>query len=323
MRITNVIAKAALALTLSIGSAQAQDFVSPDILILGDSQISFGSGPVFVDFFSNIKTHCSPTPRQADALGQLDDMRVAAIGVRSTSIPSWIARSGSAKDTICEVDPKWMVNAGTYGFINETGNQYAQIGRGDAYQFCAPGQSALEHMFRDNYYDPGLLMMTFLGNSARRWAESPQRAIDDVSEMMAQLPPDMPCIFMTTAPAYRQDIIDLRLRAQTNLEAAFEATGSQCTFVRGATPETVAANQGNRNYFRLNSSGNVKDPFHPNTAAAENFFALEMDSICEAIFEQIAPEAIPEDGLLSVLQPVDPMPIGLSAQMSSMTGYGN
>lgn len=288
--IQNAIRNASIAAICAMplaNQSRAQDFVSPDILILGDSQISFGSGPAFLDFFSDIKTHCSPTPEQERYLSRLGDMEVGVIGVRSTSLPSWTARRGAAKDTICEVDPTWNVNAGSYGVINETGNKYVQIGRGEQYQFCERGQSAFETMFRDDYYDPGLLLLTFLGNSSRRWAEDPEAAVRDVEEMTAQLPPDIPCIFMTTAPAYREDIVERRLLAQTNLMAAFEQTGSQCSFVPGATPETVAANLGNASFFRRNSNGAVKDPFHPNTRAAENFFDLEMDAICNAVFEQI------------------------------------
>ena len=214
-------------------------------------------------------------------------MRVGVIGVRSTSIGSWIARSGPAKDAICKEDKKWRVNAGTYGFVNMTDNKYVQIGKGREYQFCAPRKSAFEHMFREDYYNPRLLLMSFLGNSARRWANDPQSAVRDVEEMMRQLPDDTPCIFMTTAPAFSKKIVDLRLKAQKNLMRAFEKTNSRCTFVPGATPETVAANQGNVNYFRLNKRGLVKDPFHPNERAAKNFFALEMDGICNAIFEQV------------------------------------
>lgn len=269
------------------GPAQAEEFVSPEILILGDSQISFGSGPAFLEFFTDIKQHCHPNPQQEQNLKQLGEMRVGVIGVRSTSIGSWIARKGAAKNTICKEDRKWRVNAGTYGFVNTTGNKYVQIGKGREYQFCTPEKSAFEHMFRENYYDPKLLLMSFLGNSAKRWANSPQAAIDDVAEMMRQLPSDTPCIFMTTAPAFSKKIVDLRLKAQKNLMAAFEETGSRCTFVPGATPQTVAANQGNKHYFRLNKRGMVKDPYHPNAAAAKNFFALEMDGICNAIFTQI------------------------------------
>jgi len=287
MRLLNRVFGAALGVCLSIGSASADDFVSPEILILGDSQISFGSGPAFLEFFTDIKKHCSPNPKQLSNLERLGKMRVGVIGVRSTSIGSWIARSGSAKDTICEEDRKWRVNAGTYGFVNMTGNKYVQIGRGKEYQFCAPKKSAFEEMFREDYYNPRLLLMSFLGNSARRWAEDPQTAVRDVEEMMRQLPSETPCIFMTTAPAFKKEIVDLRLKAQKNLMAAFETTDSRCTFVPGATPQTVAANQGNKNYFRLNKRGLVKDPYHPNARAAKNFFALEMNGICNAIFEQI------------------------------------
>ena len=268
-------------------SASAQDFVSPEILILGDSQISFGSGPAFLEFFNDIEGHCQANKEQMQNLKKLGKMRVGVIGVRSTSIHSWTARSGRSKDTICKEDRKWRVNAGTYGFINMTGNKYVQIGKGKEYQFCAPKKSAFEYMFRDGYYEPKLLLMSFLGNSAKRWANSLEAAIEDVEKMMAQLPPDVPCVFMTTAPAYKKEIVDLRLKAQDNLMSAFEATGARCSFVPGATPETVLANQGNKNYFRLNKRGMVKDPYHPNRAAAKNFFALEMNGICNAVFDQM------------------------------------
>lgn len=287
MRFLNQLLGAVCCFVSLNGFAHADDFISPEILILGDSQISFGSGPAFLEFFTDIKKHCSPNADQADNLERLGEMRVGVIGVRSTSIGSWIARDGPAKDTICEEDRKWRVNAGTYGFINMTDNKYVQIGQGREYQFCAPQKSAFEEMFREGYYSPRLLLMSFLGNSAQRWAADREAAIRDVSEMMRQLPEDTPCIFMTTAPAFKKEIVDLRLRAQANLMAAFEETGSRCTFVPGATPETVAANQGNTHYFRLNGAGMVKDPYHPNAAAAKNFFALEMDGICNAIFEQV------------------------------------
>ncbi|MEP1943324.1 MAG: SGNH/GDSL hydrolase family protein [Sulfitobacter sp.] len=277
-----------LFLSMIIGlPVKAADFVSPEILILGDSQISFGSGPAFLEFFTDIKEHCHANTEQAQHLKKLGEMRVGVIGVRSTSIHSWTARSGKRKDTICKEDRKWRVNAGTYGFINMTGNKYVQIGKGREYQFCAPRKSAFEHMFREGYYDPKLLLLSFLGNSAKRWADSEDAAIEDVEKMMAQLPQGTPCIFMTTAPAYKKEIVNLRLKAQKNLMSAFEKTNARCSFVPGATPETVLANQGNKHYFRLNKHGMVKDPYHPNQKAAENFFALEMDGICTAIFDQV------------------------------------
>ena len=271
-----------------VTSAKAQEFTSPEILILGDSQISFGSGPAFLEFFTDIKKHCSPNRREEGYLKRLGEMRVGVIGVRSTSLHSWTARSGRAKDAVCEVDPKWKVNAGTYGFVNMTDNKFVQIGKGAEYQFCEPNKSPFEAMFREDYYEPKLLLMSFLGNSSRRWAESKEKAKEDVLRMMDHVPEDIPCIFMTTAPAFSKKIVDLRLKAQKNLMQAFEETGNRCTFVPGSTPQTVAANQGNKQFFRLNKDGMVKDPFHPNQHAAKNFFALEMDNICHAIFEQIS-----------------------------------
>ena len=144
-------------------------------------------------------------------------------------------------------------------------------------------------MFREDYYAPRLLLLSFLGNSASRWAKHPEKAVEDVEAMMAQLPEDVPCIFMTTAPAYKKKTVDLRLKAQENLSAAFEKTGARCSFVPGATPETIAANQGNRAHFRKHKSGKVKDPFHPNKTAAKKFFSLNMASICTAVFDQLSP----------------------------------
>jgi hypothetical protein len=259
-------------LALAPHSAQAKDpFISPDIVILGDSQIPFGSGPAFLEFFENIK----------------GEMNVAVIGVRSTALQHWTARKGRGKAAICKVDPKWKVNAGTYGFINRTGNKYAQIGRGAPYQFCKSGKSAFEAMFAPDYYQPRLLLMSFLGNATARWGNSRDKALEDVTATMAQIPSGTPCIFMTTAPPYSKKITDRRLKAQANIKWAFEQSGAACTFVEGATPETVAANQGNKKFFRVNKKGRVKDPFHPNEKAAKNFFAIEMDTICTAIYDEI------------------------------------
>ncbi|MEM8654935.1 MAG: SGNH/GDSL hydrolase family protein [Pseudomonadota bacterium] len=278
---------ACLALVPASLAAQPADFQSPSIVILGDSQIPFGSGPVFLEFFENIKSHCPPTPQQAANLEVLADMKVAVIGVRSTSLHSWTAKMGRAKGAICDVDPKWKVNAGTYGFINTTGNKYKQIGQGEAYQFCEKDQSAFQTMFRDGYYEPKLILLSFLGNSAKRWAGSYDKALEDVQKMNAQLPAGVPCIFMTTAPSYSKKITDLRLKAQANVKRAFAESGSQCSFVEGATPQTVAANQGNKKYFRLSKSGKVKDPYHPNEKAAKTFFMIAMDDICTAVYDQI------------------------------------
>ncbi len=273
--------------TSPVIAAPEKEFQSPDILVLGDSQLSFGSGPVFLDFFQDIKSHCAPEEEKVSLLKKLGHMSVGVIGVRSTSLISWVARDKRGKRTICDVDPKWKVNAGTFGIVNKTKNKYVQIGQGPEYQFCKKGKSPFEAMFEDGYYKPKLLIMSFLGNSASRWARDKNNALRDVNRTMAQLPPGLPCIFMTTAPPYRKKIVDLRLKAQKNVKYAFMKNGSRCSFVEGFTPETIAANLGNKRFFRLKKSGAVKDPFHPNRKAAHKFFSVEMNDICNAVFNQI------------------------------------
>ncbi len=263
-------------------TAQAdQAFKSPDILVLGDSQLSFGAGPAFVDFLSMLEKNC-------DAPGTRN-LSVGVIGVRSTSLATWVARSGRAKGPICNVDPKWRVNAGSYGSINRSGNQFVQIGKGAPYQFCKKDKSAFEAMFADDYYVPRLIILFFLGNAAERWAGSARTTLQDVRETLRQLPTDVPCIFMTTAPPYSQKVLDLRLDAQTNLEKAFATVGGRCTFISGLNDATIAANLGRKESFRRSKSGKVKDPFHPTEAAATKFLKLSRTQLCKAIVSELMP----------------------------------
>lgn len=272
------------------GTAQADTnphktaFNSPDILILGDSQIPFGAGPSFLNFFENLVENCGFKPKVSDKLG---DQTVAVIGVRSSSLGTWTRRSKSGKRAICTVDPKWRVNAGTYGTVNRSDNIYVQIGQGQDYQFCAPNKSAFETMFQPDYYDPKLLFLTFLGNSSGTWARSKDAAISDVKAAIEHLPAHIPCVFMTTAPTYYKKTVKQRLKAQENLKTAFAETGNRCSFVDGYTPETIKANQGVRRHFRQRKSGKVKDPFHPNKRAAHMFFRLRHAAICKAVATQL------------------------------------
>lgn len=277
----------AAAAMLMTSPVAAQDFKSPDILVLGDSQISFGSGPVFVDFLSNLAARCAPTGRDKRRLKKLDLQNVGVIGVRSSSIHSWAARSGAAKGSICDVDKKWKVNAGTYGVVNTTNNQFKQMGQGRNYQFCSAGKSPFEAMFQKGYYDPDLLILSFLGNAARRWADNPDLAVKDARQLSAHLPQGLPCVFMTTAPAHTKKVANLRARAQANIKSAFAQTGNRCVFVEGITPDTVAANQSTPRFFRRNEAGRVKDPYHPNERGARHFFDLRAPAICEAVFSAL------------------------------------
>ena len=265
-------------------SSQASDFKSPDVLVLGDSQISFGAGPAFVDFISNLEANCSPKRREKTLLKKIDTTNVAVIGVRSTSLHSWTARGGAAKGSVCDVDPKWKVNAGSYGVVNTTKNQFVQIGQGRNYQFCKKGEAPFETMFDASYYDPKLLILTFLGNATKRWQTEPELTMRDVQLTAKQLPKGMPCVFMTTAPAYKPSISKRRFEAQENIRKAMAREGHRCVFVDGLTEQTMAANHGNKSFFRLNKSGGVKDPFHPNQRGARQHLKIVAPQLCKAIF---------------------------------------
>ena len=259
--------------------AMAQDaFTSPDVLVLGDSQLSFGAGVAFIEFLKKNGKACGLDPSWS----------IGVLGVRSSSLRAWTARDGGGKKAICDVDPKWKVNAGSFGFINKTGNKYVQIGQGDAYQFCAAERSPFQSMFAGGYYDPKIFVMAFLGNATERWANSEAEALDDVKRTMQDVPNDLPCIFMTTAPGYTSKINGERQRAQDNIEKAFKTAGKRCTFVQGYTAATIAANQGNASKFRLKPDGTVKDPYHPTENSAREFLSLIKGSLCSAFKAELA-----------------------------------
>ena len=52
-----------------------QRFKTPSILVIGDSQVSFGSGQVFMEFFENLEVNCNPDARQS--------VRLSVLGNRS------------------------------------------------------------------------------------------------------------------------------------------------------------------------------------------------------------------------------------------------
>jgi hypothetical protein len=273
---TLVLAVAALCLSRP---ALAEVAGAPDVLVLGDSQLSFGAGKAFVRAIGAMRGDC----------GLARDATVGVIGVRSSTLQSWTSAGRGAKAAICDVDPTWKVNAGVYGTLAQGENPYVQIGRGAQFQFCTPDRSPLQAVFHDGYYRPRLLIMMLMGNAAERWAGSPEAALQDVRAFVADLPRGQPCIFMTSAPPYGKKTVRLRQRAQENIAAAFARAGMACAFVPGFTPATVRENQGNAANFRRKASGRVKDPYHPTEAAAHRFLALERAALCRAMAAQLAP----------------------------------
>lgn len=261
---------------------------SPEILVIGDSQISFGAGKVYLEFFEQLKNDLPNLSNNKTVINTLKNAQAAAIGVRSTSLQNWtIRKEGKVKNVICEIDKRWGVNAGVYGIEGNKNRKYINIGQGDAYQFCKPNQSALEVMFENGYYKPKLLVMAFLGNSAERWAEAPHKALADVKATMSQIPANMPCVFLTTSPSYDEATNQTRWIAQANIKHAFETLGARCSFVEGFTEETTKAAQGNKAFFKTNDEGVVTDIHHPNIDAARKFFEIKKDDLQNAVIKQL------------------------------------
>lgn len=254
---------------------------SPDVLVLGDSQLSFGAGTAFVSLFDRLKGRCGLAP----------DTTVGVIGVRSSSLQSWTSAHKAAKGAICDIDRKWKVNAGVYGTLSHGPSPFVQIGQGAQFQFCTPERSPLRAVFHNGYYQPRLLVMFLMGNATERWAGSAEAALQDVQSFLADLPKGQPCIFMTSAPPYQEKLVRLRQKAQDNVAAAFARAGGSCSFVAGFTPATVRENQGNAAHFRRKGSSKVKDPFHPNETAQRRFLALQRDALCTAVAAQLSRRA--------------------------------
>ncbi|MEP3347102.1 MAG: SGNH/GDSL hydrolase family protein [Litoreibacter sp.] len=254
----------------------------PDVLILGDSQISFGAGAVYLDFFDNLNRHCGSVMSKAQ-LSDLGKARTLALGVRSTSLHSWIARSGASKGTICDVDKKYGVNAGVYGVNGNSERKFIQIGKERGFRYCARNESAFEGAFKNPANHPKLLVLNFLGNSEKRWSESQSAADADVRKTLQQIPSDVPCVVLTTAPVFSKQTNDKRMAAQTRLERALEKAGSRCQLVKGYTSQTRNAIEGKSQYFRRNKSGKIIDPHHPSEAAIRQFMKSTGPKICEAM----------------------------------------
>lgn len=282
---TGKIVSTVLAFMASALLGGASVSAQPDVLILGDSQISFGAGKEYMEFFADLPSRCDMTPERTRLIKKLGQRQTAAIGVRSTSLQSWTSTSGAPRGAICDVDKKYGVNAGVYGIDGNPDRVFVQIGKGASYQFCTAGQTAFQAMFADGYYAPDLLILTFLGNSADRWANGTEGAQQDVRRSLDQIPADMPCIFISSAPVYLKETNDKRMTAQTHVTQAFRQADAQCAVVEGFNAETRAAIEGKAKYFRRNDAGRVKDPHHPSPAAIRQFLKLNTDDLCDAIFK--------------------------------------
>ncbi len=270
--------------------AQGETPDAPELIVIGDSQLSFGAGQVMHDFFKNITSHCKNVSDPMAVLDKVEKMKTALIGARSTSLESWLTTSGAAHSRLCRKDKKWGVNASVWGTLKKTKSSetsYVQIGERDPYKFCKRGKAPLQALVSDRFYQPRLIVFNLLGNGVGRWARSRKLADKDVARLTKLMPENLPCVFMTTMPNYSKSRNRTRLKAQKNIEAAFAAHGSRCAFVRGLTPKTIALIQGQSSFFRRRKSGKVKDPFHPNKQATKRALALTGRKICTALIDTL------------------------------------
>ncbi|HUS97176.1 MAG TPA: hypothetical protein VMX97_10585 [Hyphomicrobiaceae bacterium] len=266
---------------------QARNPMAPDVLVLGDSQLAFGAGPVFFEFFSNIAKICGASGRNQAFFKKFGSTKARVMGVRSTGIQHWTTTRWPAKKIICKEDPEWAVNARLYGFPKRSNGQYVQIGKTPGFKYCSTPKPVLEVMMRDPSFRPRLLFLFFMGNAVDRW-RSTTAARSDVRRLTENLPADLPCIFMTTSPAYWTRSNTNRAKAQNNLKTAFAAGMNRCGFVAGIDDVTRSAIQANKGYFRKTPSGRVKDGFHINKPGARKFVSLKRNEICSAVARELA-----------------------------------
>jgi hypothetical protein len=251
-----------------------------EVLILGDSQISFGAGQAYRAFFGNLAASCAGLPRP------FATARAMAIGVRSSALHHWTTKDPRARGVICDVDEKFGVNAGSYG-VTSPGLSYVQIGADAAYPFCPADRPSLSAVFDAPGFDPDLVILGFLGNATQRW-QSASTARADWQAAEQQIPAGTACIAMTTIPSFEAGENQRRSAAQTNLAQAVNASG-RCAFVPGFTPATLAEFEGNTSHFRTNADGAVTDPRHPTASSAATFVALQTPAFCAAISQVLRP----------------------------------
>ncbi len=271
----------------SFAVTQTNAQTHPDILVLGDSQVSSGTGAEYINFFSNLKQNCAKRGAHRRRIAKLGQQRTTVVGVRSTSLNSWVARDGRDKDTICAIDQNFGVNASVFGLNGQRGRKFVQIGQDAGVQYCRPNQSVFETVFSNPANNPKLLILAFLGNSADRWARNPRLADLDTQQTITQIPKDVSCILLTTAPVFLAETNSLRMDAQTNIVRSFKKFAPRCEIVKGMNARTRAAIEGDPQYFRRDADGNVADTLHPNRAAARKFVELNTSDLCDAVLNAL------------------------------------
>ena len=168
--------------------------------------------------------------------------------------------------------------ATSFGYIDAAAAGGNAIG-----EFSLRDYRGKQHQLSD-YADAKVVVLAFLGNSADRWANSRAATERDVRQTLDQIPKDVPCIFLTTAPVFSKETNDIRMRAQSAVADAFERANGHCKVVKGFTRQTRAAIEGNKRFFRQDASGELADPLHPNAMATRLFLESNMPRLCDAVF---------------------------------------
>jgi hypothetical protein len=291
-----------------------------DILVLGDSQLAFGSGPAIHGFLDDFQANCAGAVPARDRRAAIDIMSVGVLGVRATGLHMWLSRTRKGTRMICVRDPNGLSNASTYGAMRYGASRWAQIGESPHHQFCGQSRSPLENIFAELPAPARLVVFNFLGLSTFRWLAA-DKLRQDLQELDRQLPKQTACLFLTTIPTYRASINRPRWRAQAKLEAALKETGSRCRVVAGHTPATIAAFENNRAYYHTRSDGSVRDPYHANDAGARRFLKLRGNAICRGVVQALFP-ATPAPAVAHLEPEFSPEPPPLPMPTVSLTAAG-
>ncbi len=260
-----------------------------EILILGDSQLAFGSGPNILDFFDSFSQRCQGLGLAPERLRAVEAMSHGILGVRATGLHMWLSNTAKGTRMICVKDPAGLVNASTYGSMRYGRSKWVQIGESRNHRFCGGARSPIQHIMANLPEPPKLMILHFLGLSAYHWLRT-ARLERDLERVDAQLPKQTKCLFWTTTPAYTAKINAPRIRAQAKLAGKLKEKNHRCGFVAGFTPETLKAFQGNTQYYYKRKNGRVKDPYHTTPAGAERFLKLRGPDLCRGVVKALWPD---------------------------------
>lgn len=170
------------------------DFRNTDILVLGDSQISIGSGRPLKALFSDLAKRCAPYVSRPDHIAALDRRSFGILGVRASSLQSWTTRSGPAWNLLCRKDRRFGVNGTAWGTMRSNrGRRSIQAGHDPKLRFCRRANTPIRNLLAPNYYRPKVVVFYTGGTGSGRLAakKSAKRAesVRDDGESVALMEP--------------------------------------------------------------------------------------------------------------------------------------